>query len=63
MSKSKIAQIRQPKKTQVLSFRVPVEMYHEYEQTCLELQQPMTSIVRQAIFEFLESIKKGHLNN
>lgn len=63
MSNTETIQKLTPKKrSQIIAFRLPVEIYQEYEQKCLELQQPMTNLLRQTVNEFLDSLK-GDLNN
>lgn len=63
MSNTETIQKLTPKKSsQVLSFRLPADLYSQYEQRCLELQQPMTDLLRQSVTEFLDSLK-GDLNN
>jgi hypothetical protein len=41
------------KKTQVITFRLPHEIYLRYEQKCIEQRIPMSQISRQAVLAFM----------
>lgn len=60
----KIGQNRTPKrKTHVITCRIPVSTWHEYEIACIEDHISMSAIIRQGITEYLTNREKPNFKS